>query len=129
MNLWYESTWYRTPFSRAISKKELRDKITDKLKIQSKSPTSDWETDYLDIVADVLQGDTLAPYMFIICLDYVLRMPIDIMKDNGFKLAKERSRRYPAQTIMDAHYANDYRQIHPPRLEPCCMVWNQQLVA
>ena len=29
------------------------------------------------------------------------------MKDNGFKLAKERSRRYPTQTITDANYAND----------------------
>ena len=29
------------------------------------------------------------------------------MKENGFKLAKERSRRYPAQTIMDADYADD----------------------
>ena len=53
-----------------------------------------------------MQGDTVAPYMFI-CLDYVFRMSIDIMKDNGFKLAKERSRRYPAQTITDADYADD----------------------
>ena len=30
------------------------------------------DIDYFDIVADVLQGDTLAPYLFIICLDYVL---------------------------------------------------------
>ena len=29
------------------------------------------------------------------------------MKDNGFKLTKERSRRYPAQTIMDVDYADD----------------------
>ena len=29
------------------------------------------------------------------------------MKENGFKLTKERSRRYPAQTISDADYAND----------------------
>ena len=29
------------------------------------------------------------------------------MKDNGFKLTKERSRRYPAHTITDADYAND----------------------
>ena len=28
------------------------------------------------------------------------------MKDNDFKLAKERSRRYPAQTITDADYAD-----------------------
>ena len=65
------------------------------------------ETDYFDIVAGVLQKDTLAPYMFIICLDYVLRTSIDKMKDNGFKLVKERSRRYPTQTITDADYPND----------------------
>ena len=29
------------------------------------------------------------------------------MKDNGFKLTKERSRRYPAQTITDEDYTND----------------------
>ena len=29
------------------------------------------------------------------------------MKENGFKLTKGRSRRYPAQTITDADYAND----------------------
>ena len=40
----------------------------------------DRDTDYFDIVAGVLQGDTLAPYLFIICLDYVLRISIDKMK-------------------------------------------------
>ena len=65
------------------------------------------ETDYFDIVAGVLQGDTLAPYLFIIWLDYMLRTSINIMKDNGFKLPKERSRRYPAQTITDTDYADD----------------------
>ena len=65
------------------------------------------ETDDFDIVAGVLQGETLAPYLFIICLDYMLRTSIDKMKDNGFKLSKERSRRYPAQTITDADYTND----------------------
>ena len=29
------------------------------------------------------------------------------MKDNGFKLTKERSRRYPAQTITDMDYVDD----------------------
>ena len=37
----------------------------------------DGDTEYFDIVAGVLQGDTLAPYLFIICLDYVLRASID----------------------------------------------------
>ena len=63
--------------------------------------------DYFDIVAGVLQGDTLAPYLFIICLDYVLRTSIDKIKENGYKLTKERSRGYPKRTITDANYADD----------------------
>ena len=38
-----------------------------KVKVQS----PDGDTEYFDIVAGVLQGDTLALYLFIICLDYV----------------------------------------------------------
>ena len=66
----------------------------------------DGDTDYFDIVAGVLQGDTLAQYLFIICLDYVLRISIDKTKENSFKLRKERSRRYPAKTVTDADYAD-----------------------
>ena len=32
---------------------------------------------------------------------------LDLIKENGFKLAKERTRRYPAQTITDVDYADD----------------------
>ena len=60
-----------------------------KVKVHS----SDGDTDNLDIVAGVLQGDTLAPYLFIICLDYVLRTSIDKINENGFVLTKKRSRR------------------------------------
>ena len=67
----------------------------------------DGDTDYFDIVAGVLQGDTLTPYVFINCLDYVLWTSIDKIKENGFKLTKKRSRRYPAKTISDADYADD----------------------
>ena len=66
----------------------------------------DGDTEYFDIVAGVLQGDTLAQYLFIICLDYMLRTSIDKIK-NGFKLTKKRSRKYPAKTITDADYADD----------------------
>ncbi len=38
--------------------------------VKVRSP--DRDTEYFDIVAGVQQGDTLAPYLFIICLDYVL---------------------------------------------------------
>ena len=74
-------------------------------KIKVRSP--DGDTDYFDIAAGVLQGDTLGPYLFIICLDYVLRTSIDLMKENSFKLTKERSRIYPTQTITDVYYADD----------------------
>ena len=68
-------------------------------KVKVRSPYGD--ADYFDFVAGVQQGDTLAPYLFIICLDYVLRTSIDKMKENGFKLTKERGRRYPTQTITN----------------------------
>ena len=66
------------------------------IKVKIRSP--DGDTEYFDIVAGVLQGDTLAPYLFIICLDYVLRTSIDKIRENGFELTKKRSRRYPATT-------------------------------
>ena len=58
----------------------------------------DENTNLFDIVTGVL---------FIICQDYVLRTSIDLMKENGFRLTKERSRKYPAQTIADTDYIND----------------------
>ena len=67
-------------------------------KVKVRSPGGD-----LDIVAGVLQGDTLAPYLFI----YVLRTSIDKIKENGFELTKKRSRKYPAKKITDADYADD----------------------
>ena len=69
--------------------------------------SSDGDKNYFDIVAGVLRGHTLAPRHFIICLDSVLRLSIDVMKDNGFKLAKKRSKIFPAQTITDADYADN----------------------
>ena len=74
-------------------------------KVKVRSP--DGDTEYFDIVAGALQGDTLAPYLFIICLDYVLRTSIDKIKENGLELTKKRSRRYPAKIITDADYADD----------------------
>ena len=73
-------------------------------KVKVRSP--DGDTEYFDIVAGVLQGDTLAPYLFIICLDYVLRTSIDKISENGFELTK-RSKRYPSKTITDADYADN----------------------
>ena len=68
------------------------------IKVKVRSP--DGDTDYFDIVAGVLQGDTLATYLFIICLDYVLRTSIDKIKENGLELTKKRSRRYYLPTPL-----------------------------
>ena len=57
-------------------------------KVKVHSPNGD--TEYFDIVAGVLQGGMLAPYLFIICLDYVLRTSIDEIRENGFELTKKR---------------------------------------
>ena len=67
----------------------------------------DGDTEDFDILAGVLQGDTLAPYLFIVCLVYVLRSSIDKIRDNSFELTKKRSRRYPTKTITDADHADD----------------------
>ena len=74
-------------------------------KVKVRSP--DGDTHYFDIVAGVLQGDIFALYLFIICLDYVLRTSIDKIKENSFELTKKKSRRYPAKTITDADYVDD----------------------
>ena len=74
-------------------------------KVKVRSP--DGDTEYFDIVTGVLQGDTLAPYLFINCLNYVLRTSIDKIKENSFELTKKRSRRYSAKTITEADYADD----------------------
>ena len=67
----------------------------------------DEDTDFIDIVVGVLQGDTIAQCLFIISLDNALRTLIDLMKENGFTLENARSKWYLAETIMDVDYADD----------------------
>ena len=71
--------------------------------MKAKVHSPDWDT---DIVDRVLQGDILALYLFIICLDYVLLMSVDLIKENGFTLKKAWSR-WCLQKLSDADYAND----------------------
>ena len=50
--------------------------------------STDGDTIFFYIDTGVWQGDTLAPYLFIICLDCVLQILIDLMKENAFTLKK-----------------------------------------
>ena len=66
-------------------------------KVKVRSP--DGDTEYFDIVAGVLHGDTLVPYLFIICLDYVLRTSIDKIKENGIELRRKEAKDTPQQQL------------------------------
>ena len=67
----------------------------------------DGDTDFFKILAGVLQGDTLAPFLFIIALDYAMRIATKDEKSVGFTLTEASSKRYPAITICDTDFADD----------------------
>ena len=56
-------------------------------KAMVRSPDSD--TDFFDLVARVLKGDTLASFLFILCLVYILLTLIDLMKEKWSHTKKQ----------------------------------------
>jgi hypothetical protein len=58
-----------------------------------------------DTSSGFLQGDTLAPFLFIIVLDYVLRR--SLKEGDGYAVACRRSRRYPVVTVAALAFADD----------------------
>ena len=65
-------------------------------------------SDLFGLLAGVLQGDTLVPYLFVIALDYVLRIAIDDREEDlGFHLEKRKSRRVGPEVITDFDFADD----------------------
>ena len=70
-----------------------------------RSPYGD--TPYFEITTGVLQGDMLAPFLFIIYLDYVLRKSLDDNKHLGLTIKKRMSSRHPEIYITDTDYADD----------------------
>ncbi|KAJ4943537.1 hypothetical protein JOQ06_006037 [Pogonophryne albipinna] len=70
--------------------------------------TTDGNSEEFDILAGVMQGDTLAPFLFIMVLDYALRKAISGREqDLGFTLTPRRSRRHPTVVLTDLDYADD----------------------
>ena len=58
--------------------------------------TPDGDTEMFEILAGILQGDTLAPFLFVIVLDYALRNAINGMKEElGFHLEGEEVKELP----------------------------------
>ena len=67
----------------------------------------DGDTPHFDITTGVLQGDTFAPFLSIICIDYVLRKSLDDNKHIGLTIQKLMSSRHPAIYITDTDYSDD----------------------
>ena len=67
--------------------------------------TPEGETDIFSIDTGVLQGDPLAPFLFIICLDYALRS--SIKSTDGLTLKRRQSSRYPSVVLAYLDYADD----------------------
>ena len=97
-------------------------KIT-KVKVSS----SDGNTDYINIVAGVLQGDTLAQYLFIICLGGLLIKWKTTVSSWQRKEAEDTPQKqlWTRTTPRTLHFW----QTHPLKPKPCHIVWNEQLLA
>ena len=75
---------------------------------EAKAVTADGITKAFDIPAGVLQGDTLAPYLFIIVIDYIMNIAID--GDNSeyrFTFRPTSSRRIGSRELANMNFTDD----------------------
>ena len=75
--------------------------------------TTEGETQPFSTLAGILQGDTLAPFLFIMVVDYVMRVSIDTISEKGYQLHPKRGSRQPAEYLTDTDFANDIALISP----------------
>jgi hypothetical protein len=68
--------------------------------------TPDGLTDPFSTTSGVLQGDTLAPFLFVLILDWVLRTSLPSDTD-GFQLCRRTSSRHPEKRLAFLAYAED----------------------
>ena len=69
--------------------------------------TEDGNSNCFKIEAGVLQGDTLAPNLFIIMIDYIMRTSTNESNHLGLTISERQSRRYPAIKLTDTDFADD----------------------
>ena len=62
--------------------------------------TTDGETQAFPTLAGILQGDTLAPFLFIMVVDYIMRVSVDTITEKGYLLHPRRGSRQP---VLDRH--------------------------
>ena len=61
--------------------------------------------DIFQMGSGVLKGDSLAPFLFIICLDYTLST--SMFSSNGLNLKRRESRKVPPKKLAELAFAND----------------------
>ena len=74
---------------------------------QARVITEDGLTEAFAILAGVLQGDTLAPYIFVIVTDYIMSTALSEHEEPGFTVTPARSRRVRAVKVSDTEFADD----------------------
>ena len=68
----------------------------------------DGNIDSFEILGSVLQGDTLASFLFIVALDHALRNAIDGEEEElKFAMVRPSSRRVSAKTLTNLNFAED----------------------
>ena len=68
----------------------------------------DGETEFFEITAGVLPGDTLTPFIFNIVLDCILCLSLDNLNERGLHIQPRRSRRHPAKHLTDLDFEDDF---------------------
>ena len=61
------------------------------------------DIDFFDIITEIVQRDSFAPYLFIICLDYVRWPSIDLLK----KRIHAKESQEPAENFTDTDYRDN----------------------
>ena len=75
---------------------------------QAKALSTDGETEPFQVTSGVLLGNTLAPYLFIIVLDYALQKAMQGREEElGFCLKKQQSRCLGLVVLTDLDFADD----------------------
>ena len=76
-------------------------------KVIVRSP--DGDTNYFVIVIEILRGDSMISFFFNNLPRLVLRTSIDLINERKTTshLKRQKSKRYPPETITDADYADD----------------------
>mgnify|MGYP000715164312 CR=1 FL=1 len=67
--------------------------------------TSDGISEKINLAAGVIQGDTLAPYLFVLVMDWILRTAIPD-SSIGYQISERKSARFDAKYITDIDFAD-----------------------